>query len=127
MDVISTTSRCTAVNRSGQPCGGWAVGDSEFCFAHDPDRAAERAAARAKGGRARHGRTIGVFGDGGTLTLATTAEVLDVVRQAIRDARTLENSIARARVLGYLAGVALKAFEVTDFEERIAALESVKG
>ena len=126
MDAISTGNRCAATNRKGDPCGGWAIGESVFCFAHDPERAAERLAARAKGGHARHGRhisPIGETGEDGALSIATPEDVLNVVRQAILDALTLENSIARARTIGYLAGVAFKAFELVDIDARLSKLE----
>ena len=122
MDVVATGNRCAATNRKGDPCGGWAIGESEYCFAHDPERAAERLAASAKGGRARHGRKIHT-GEDGTLSITTPEDVLNVVRQAILDALTLENSIARARTIGYLAGVAFKAFELVDIDARLQALE----
>ncbi len=42
--------------KAGQPCRGYAIEGSRYCFAHDPAKAAERAQARIKGGKARHGR-----------------------------------------------------------------------
>jgi len=64
----------------------------------------------------------------GSVSVETPADVLNVVRGAILDVLRLENSIARARTLGYLAGVALKAFEVTELDQRLTALEqTVRG
>ena len=127
MEVTSTANRCKAITKAGEPCAGWAGVGSGFCFAHDPTKATERAAARVKGGRARHGRNIGITGADCVVLVGTPGDVLDVIRGAILDVLHLENSIARARTLGYLAGVALKAFEVTELEDRLTALEQSVG
>ena len=37
----------------------------------------------------------------------------------------LENSIARARTLGYLAGLLIKALDIASLEERVLLLERV--
>ena len=127
MEAISTgneTKRCAATTKAGKPCLGWVVGTSEYCFAHNPEMAAQRAIARSKGGKARQGRNLGIVGDAGMLSIATPGDVLDVIRGAIRDTLTLENSIARGRTIGYLAGQIFKAFEMTELESRISELEA---
>jgi len=95
---------------------------------HDPDRVQERHEARARGGRARHGRKLGA-GSQGTkrVQLGTLADVVRLVERAVADLLTLENSIARARTLGYLAGIATKALQAAELEERIARLERELG
>jgi len=42
---------------------------------------------------------------------------------AVLDTLSLDNSIARARTLAYLAQTALKALQLGEMEERLAALE----
>ena len=101
---------------------------SDFCFAHCPDRAAERKEARARGGRARHNRTLATVATGDqAVNLSSLADVVRILEDSVRDVLTLENSIARGRCLGYLCGVAVKALEVSDLESRIAALEAKVG
>ena len=51
--------------------------------------------------------------------------VQSILELAIQDALALENSVARSRTLGYLAGQALKVLEVGEFEERLEALEGL--
>lgn len=118
--------RCGAKNRAGEPCAAFA-GDSGFCFFHDPGRAAECKAARSQGGRARHGRRLGAGGGAGgaPVEIETVADVIRLLGRAINDALALENSIQRARVLGYLGGVAIKALEVGGLEDRVGELERV--
>jgi hypothetical protein len=43
-------SRCQAMNSKGKPCGSGVAEGARFCFAHDPERAAEVAEARRLGG-----------------------------------------------------------------------------
>lgn len=128
--MVSTANKtgrhCKAVNARGLPCGGYATAGSDFCFAHDPDRAKERKAARSKGGYARHGRQLLTAGDLPE-SFRTIADVTELLECTVKDALTLENSIARARAVGYLAGILFKALEVGDLEERIAELERLRG
>lgn len=115
---------CNATKTDGQPCQAWAVRGSEYCYWHDPGLAAERKAARRKGGLARHGRNIGPAGDPGVVTIFHVADVLALLERAVNDVLRLENSIQRARAIGYLAGVIVKALELADLEERVASLEA---
>ena len=48
--VVTTGRQCKAINKQGQPCGAFALARSNYCFHHDPTKAAERKAARSKGG-----------------------------------------------------------------------------
>jgi hypothetical protein len=56
--------------------------------------------------------------------LHSVAEIQRVVEVGVLGALELENSLSRSRTLGYLAQVALRALEVGELEERLAALES---
>jgi hypothetical protein len=56
------------------------------------------------------------------------AHIRRLLEVAIVDTLGLENSIARARTLGYLALSAIKLLEVGEHEEQLRALEAaVKG
>lgn len=116
---------CSGKTKTGKACQGYAVHGSDYCFTHSPDRAADRARANSKGGKARQGRNVGSVGTPDRIvTIESVADVLKVITDAINDCLKLENSIARARALGGLAGAALKAFEVSELEARILALET---
>ena len=121
--MTSTARSCKARTKRGDPCGAYALPHSDFCFHHDPTRAQERRDARQKGGRARHGRKIQVTADVHSVTLHEVGDVLPLLSQAIKDVLLLENSVARARTIGYLAGVAIKALELSELEQRVAVLE----
>jgi hypothetical protein len=50
-----------------------------------------------------------------------------LIERALLHEVTLENSHSRNRTIGYLALVALKALEVGEFEQRLAALEATQN
>jgi hypothetical protein len=118
-----TARKCQAITQDGTPCQAYAVAGSDYCFHHDPARAADRRQARSKGGRARHGRHIGPVGQPEPVTLDTMADVAALLRRTINDTLQLENSLHRARTVGYLAGLFLKAMDMAALEQRVAAVE----
>lgn len=123
--MATTAKTCQATTKRGQPCQSPAGADG-FCFWHSPARAAERAEARSKGGKARHGRAITYIpGEEGEISLENARDVLKLIERAANDALKMERSLSRSRTLGSLAAVALKAVEVTELEARIEALEQL--
>jgi len=120
-----TSTGCQAVSRSGVACQARPVKGSAFCWSHDPALADLRAAARAAGGRARHGRTLTT---GGTaVQLGTVADVVHVLAGALGDVLTLENSLGRARAVAGLCTVAVRALELSELESRVAVLEAAQN
>jgi hypothetical protein len=117
------TNTCQALNRDGSPCRANPLTGSDYCFHHDPDRAEERRLARRKGGRARHGRHLGPVGQAEPITLGSMADVAALLQETINETRRLENSIQRARTLGYLAGQLIKAMDMAELEDRVARIE----
>lgn len=126
--MTSTASKkCKATNRRGEPCGAYAMEGSDYCYWHDPALAEERRKARAKGGHARHGRKIGSTGGADPVEIETAADVLPVLSEEINELRKLERSVKRARAIGYLCGQVVRAFEVSELQTRVEALEAVLG
>jgi hypothetical protein len=121
--VTSTAKRCKATTKTGQPCAAWALAGSDFCFWHDPAKTKARAEARARGGRARHGRHIGHVGNTEPVEIRHMGDVVTLLQQTINDALSLENSLQRARTIGSLASVIIKALEYATLQERVEALE----
>lgn len=120
-----TANKCQATTQDGTPCQAYAVAGSDYCFHHDPARAAERREARRRGGRARHGRHIGPVGPAEPVALDTMADVAALLKCTIDDTLKLENSLQRARTVGYLANLFIKALEMAALERQVAALERV--
>jgi hypothetical protein len=94
-----------------------------YCFAHDPERAAEAAEARRMGGlRRRKEGTIAVAYDlPGLDTAEGVRRIFEIVRA---DLLGQENTIGRARALIAVGVAATNLLKTSDFEERLAALEA---
>ena len=95
-----------------------------FCFWHSPDHVEEVAQARRLGGqRRKREATVSTAYD--LEGLDSVAAVRRLVEIAALDALSLDNSVARIRVLLYAAQVATKVLEVGALEERVQALEAL--
>lgn len=117
---------CNAVNEDGGRCQAPPLQDGDFCLMHSPEHAADVAEARRLGGlRRRREKTVAVAYD--LEGLGTVDQIRRLIEIAALDALGLENSVARSRTLAYLAQVALKALEISDFADRVAALEAAVG
>ncbi len=113
---------CRAETKTGRACQMAPLMGSEWCFAHDPHRTADRARARRRGGLNR--RTPKARVDVlGVPRLRSVDAVQDLLDGAVRDTLLQENSGQRSRALGYLAGLVLKSLEVGQIENRLSELE----
>jgi hypothetical protein len=84
--------RCVATRRDGLPCRCPIVGASGLCFSHDPDRKAERLAARRRGGKAARKTPRSTPGtDVMTRVLHRLDELIDEVQSG-----EIEPEVARA-------------------------------
>jgi hypothetical protein len=120
---METTKTCQASKQNGSRCEVNALADSEFCFFHDPSRAAERRSAQSLGGHGNRMKTL----DPGTPdvklqnsrdTVALLSQTINQVLKGIIDPR-VGNSV------GYLANILLRAFEENELWTRMAKLEAL--
>ena len=114
---------CTGFKENGQPCHAPKLRDSDYCLMHSPEHAAEAAEARRLGGLRRR-REVAVTGAYEFPGLQCVTDIRRLLEIAVLDTLGLENSIARARTLAYLAMTAIKLLEVGELEQRIASLEA---
>ena len=117
---------CQAVKDDGSRCEAPPLVDEDYCFWHSPKHAEEVAEAGRLGGlRRRREKAVAAAYD--LVGLATLDQIRRLVEIAGMDTLGLENSIARSRVLAYLAQVALRVVEAADLQERVIALETAVG
>ena len=117
---------CRGNKQNGERCRQAPLADSEFCFWHDPDHAEEAEKARSLGGQRRRREKIteGAYEIDGIDALSLAERIVKI---AIVDTLSLENSVNRNRTL-ISASIALaKLTEVGEQEERLAAVESALG
>ena len=120
-DPDVTARHCAHVHAGGKPCGGFAIAGSGYCFAHDPASAAERDAARRRGGQAGRPATV----TESDVAVRSLADVVILVETTINDVRSGRVDVKIANAVGVLANVAIRAIERSDLEARLDALESV--
>jgi hypothetical protein len=100
----------------GQPCRGWSLPGSAFCWTHDPDREHERLVARAKGGRlkALKGRRLKLDDAAGLLRFNA-----DLVHRLLEG--DLEADVVR--VVVNALNLQRQLIEAGDIERRLGDLE----
>jgi hypothetical protein len=118
---MESPRRCAASRSDGTACQAPPL-PSGFCFAHDPDLAAERAAARKAGGLQRSKRAA-VLPEAPEVNFADVAAVVALLGETATMVRrgTLDCKVANC--LAYIASVGLRALQDGELEKRIAALE----
>ena len=117
---------CQAFKEDRSRCEAPPLVDEDFCFWHSPKHSEEVAEAGRLGGlRRRREKTVAAAYD--LEGLDTVSQVRRLLQIAVMDTLGLENSIARSRVLAYLAQVALKTLEAGALQERLTALEAAMG
>lgn len=116
-------SGCGGMKENGQPCRSPKLRESDYYLIHSPEHAEEVAEARRLGGLRRR-REVAVSGAYEFAGLQSVADIRRILEIGVLDTLGLENSIARARTLAYLAMTAIKLLEVGELEQRLAALEA---
>ncbi len=111
---------CKYVKTDGQSCQAAAIGDTSYCYWHNPQMAQKRAEARKRGGK---NRRTGKRTSPHHYSIQGVQDILQALENALNDADALENSHSRARTIGYLCQIALKTLEVGEMENRLKALE----
>lgn len=122
--VISRT--CREIRSNGEPCRAAPLRESNFCLWHDPEQADVVAEARRLGGvrRKRETTLAGAYEIEG---LGSVAEIRRIVEIAVLDALSLDNSVARGRLLVACALAGAKLLEVGELEQRLADVEATLG
>jgi len=125
VDIVRERA-CQAVKGDGKHCEAAPLSGEDHCFWHSPKHAEEVAEAGRLGGlRRRREKTVAAAYD--LDGLSSVDQVRRLLEIAVTDTLGLENSIARSRVLAYLAQVALRVVEAAELQERVAALETAMG
>jgi len=119
----ATAERCRHVKADGTRCRARKVLASDYCFFHDPARAAERAAARQAGGR--KGKAPVLPPDTPLRPVRTAGDVIELLGETIHQVRTGTLDPRVGNCIGYLSAIVLKATEQGEMEQRLAALENI--
>jgi hypothetical protein len=124
-------NRCSAKNRSGVRCRGFAVAGSSFCFWHDPRNAHKRQDARRRGGR--HSRTRATPSLVLPADLKSVDGLLVFIESLIGETLKLHNSTHRSRALASLALAQKRIIELRTAEKQeqhtrlLSLLQNTRG
>jgi hypothetical protein len=117
--------KCSFIKDNGEQCNTYAMGDSEFCYLHNPAISdEEKRNAQARGGQARALTVSQPLPD---LPIATPDDAVLLIADTIRRVRAGELDIRTANCLGFLTDKLLKAFEVSQLNGRLEVMEQVLG
>jgi hypothetical protein len=114
---------CKGKTTTGKPCKMAAMKGGRFCFTHEPTTRTAQAVARKLGGHNTHtphaGNVATIPAD-----VASIDQARAILNYALAELLVMDNSIPRARALLSAFESFVKAFEIGELEQRIAALEA---
>jgi len=114
---------CKARKPDGSGCQAAALPASDFCFFHDPSKAAERREAQALGGRQNRMKTLAA--DAPDVNVEDCQGVVRLMSATINQVRKGHIDPRVANAVGYLANVLVRAAEQGELERRIVELEAL--
>jgi hypothetical protein len=114
---------CAATKGDGTACGAAALPGSQFCFFHDPAKAAARRKAQSAGGLANKMATLPA--DVPDVIVEDGADVVKLLGATINQVRRGEIDPRVANAVGYLSNIVLAATGQRELESRLAELETL--
>ena len=114
---------CAATKGDGTACGAAALPGSQFCFFHDPAKAAARRQAQSAGGLANKMATLPA--DAPDVKVEDGADVVKLLGATINQVRRGEIDPRVANAVGYLSNIVLAATGQRELENRLAELETL--
>jgi len=123
MEKLNSIKRqCRAKTADGSDCQAAALTGADFCFFHDPDRAADRREANAAGGRQGKMKTLDPTAE--DVNVESCQDVVRLLSDTINQVRKGQLDPRVANAIGYLANILIRAAEQGDHEKRIEDLEA---
>lgn len=114
----SEAKQCAGIRRDGQRCAAPVMGAGPHCFAHDPARAADRDAARRKGGR-NSSRVARIHG----LLPPRLLPLFDQLEQALADVLSGSLDPRQATAAAAVGRAMVSALQAGELEERLRRVE----
>jgi hypothetical protein len=114
----SIPKHCEGTRKDGQPCTAPVLGAGTWCFAHDPERGAQRQAARERGGKHR-GSVVRLRG----LCSPKLIEVYEQLEQALGEVHEGKLAASQGVAMASLARAMVAVLSAGELEERVRRLE----
>jgi hypothetical protein len=112
---------CAGVKPDGTQCQAAALTGSDFCYFHDPSKAAERRESQAQGGR--HNRMKAVDPGAPVIDIRDSRDVVTLLGDTVDQVRKGQIDPRVANSVGYLCAQIMKAFAQRNQDDRIESLE----
>ena len=110
---------CRGRRKDGRPCTSPLVGPTGYCFAHDPERAAARAAAQERGGQGR-AAVVRLH----RLCPPRLVPVFEALVQALEEVHAGTLKPAQGLAIAALARAAVAVLQAGELEARLRELEA---
>lgn len=117
--MATEPKRCGANRKDGQPCQAPALPESEYCFAHDPERKADRDEARRRGGQ-NSSKIIRLRG----AVPPRLIPIFDRLESALQETHDGTLEPQRAQAMASLARAMTVVLTQGDLEQRIRRIEA---
>ena len=114
---------CIFIKNNGERCGGFPFEGSAYCINHEPRMQEKKMEAVRNGGAATSYERLELALP--AMVISGPADVVVATVQTINEVRTGQLPPKVASTIGYLLGVALKAYEVSNLDQRVEMIESV--
>ena len=111
--------RCNYVKPNKKQCAAYAMIGSKFCFTHNPAMKEKKMAAVIKGGKMSKKNRSSLP----AVLLSQPKDVVGLLNTTINEVRDGSIELRIANCIGYLSGHLMKAFEISDLEDRVSRLE----
>jgi hypothetical protein len=121
---MKTNKPCKASKENGSRCEATRLADSDYCYFHDPSKAAERREAQALGGQHNRMRTLDEAAP--DIRVENTGDVLALLSETINQVRKGVIDPRVANAVGYLANLQIRALEQHAIERRMTILEELR-
>lgn len=116
-----TKKQCIYIKDDGGQCGAKPMQDSDYCFSHNPETKIEKHLAVVKGGLNSKKTNLSLE----PLDIKSANDVTKLLEDTINGVRKGEIPPKIANTIGYLAGHALKAMEVSKYAEKVESVERI--
>jgi len=115
--------KCEFIKPDGEKCEAHAINNSDFCYFHNPDISdEEKREAQSNGGKTK---ALTLKEPLPELVLTTPDHAVLLIADTISRVRAGTLDIRTANCLGFLSDKLLKAFEVSQLNDRVEIIEQV--
>lgn len=113
--------KCIFIKPNGDQCQANAMIKSDYCYLHNPEVSQEeKLLNQTQGGIIR---SVKVYNPLPPIKIEKTQDIMSLLTDTINQVRQggLDSKIANT--IGYLAGIAIKAHEISELEDRLDRIE----